>query len=197
MLRRRLYDPQGNYHGSFGSATKADLYDITAAPLDQRIFSIENSYHEIFKEGATSYMTDQAKSEDRATQIAQELKNPRHELPKDRTGIITMDTIPYQIDQQINMATPMDYQASTYARMFQMSEMNAKTQDTLFTDPKAMENPALVQEGSGGRPSAAAKGMSQLELYSMDGSAAGILSNRLYLDQDGAPLMSIENLVAF
>lgn len=196
MLARRLWDPQGNYHGTYGAATKADLYDITAHPLDQRFFTTEASWHEVFKQGATSYITDQAKAEDMATQIKVEEKNPRHELPKDKPGLLAMDTIPYLVDQQINMATPMDYEAQSWARTFQMSEQNAQAQATLFTDPKAMENPSLVQEASG-KQGAPAKGMSQLELYSMDGSAAGKISNYLYLDQDGAPLMSIENNVAF
>lgn len=196
MLAHRLFDLQGNYKGPFGSVTRELLYDITAAPLSQQIMSQENSYHEIFKEGATSYMTDQARVEDQARQIDVETKNPRHELPKDRAGILAMDSIPYLIDQQISMATPMDYDAQTWARTFQLSELNAKTQESVFTDPKAMENPSLVQEKGGGQ-GGPAKGLSQLELYSFEGSAAGVLTNRLYLDQDGAPLMSIENNVAF
>lgn len=194
MLRGRLWDRQGNYNGSLGAATKAHVYDITAAPLDQRIFSMDHSFADAFKEGATSYITDGARGYRTERDMNMDLKNPRQELPKDRAGLMAMNTIPNLIDQKIDISTPADYEASNAVRLFQQSELNARSQDAMFTDPQAMENPSLAGDGRGSAPQ---KGLSQLEMYTFDGSAAGKPSNFLYTDQDGEYLNSVENVVAF
>lgn len=193
MLARRLYDRQGNYNGSFGTATKSNIYDIAAAPIDQRIFGEERDWAEMLKDGATSYLTDGSRGTRFERDMNIDIKNPREELPKDKASILAMDTIPNLIDQQIDVSRPEDYEAHIWARAFQMSEMNSKAQDSLFTDPKSMENPALVQEGNTGTP---VKGMSQDELYHTLG-AAGIVNDHLYTDQDGAYLWSVTQTNAF
>lgn len=194
-MRYHLYDPQGNYQGPFGAATKHLIYDITAAPLDQSVFSMEKSWDKVFQEGATSWTTDGARGYRKERDMNMDLKNPRQELPKDRAGLLAMDTIPNLIEQKIDMSHPADYEASTAVQMFQMSEMYSKAQDTLFTDPKSMENPQLRQEGPNtGKPQ---QGISQLDAYGMEGSAAGRINNFLWMDEDGAYLWSTESTVAF
>jgi len=195
MLRHRLWDKLANYSGPYGMASKADLNDIQVHPLDQRIFKSDDSFAEAFKEGATSYITDGARGYRTERDMNMDLKNPRQELPKDKPGLQTMNTIPLLIDQKIDMATPADYEASNAVRLFQQSELNARYQESMFTDPQAMQkNPALSGDQ---RMSQATKGLSQEEFYGMEGSAAGRPNNFLYMDQDGNYLSSVENIVAF
>jgi hypothetical protein len=196
MLAHRLYDREGNYNGPLGAATKENLYDITAHPLDQRIFPMDHGFHEAFQDGATSWITQAGRGFRWERDMNMDVKNPREELTKDKPGLLAMDVIPNQIDQKIDMSHPADYEASNAVRLFQQSEMNGMYQEKMFTDPKALENPnsEKLSELSG---SNGLKGTSQQELYSMEGSAAGKSSNHLYLDEDGTFLNSVENLVAF
>src|SRR5947207_12705086 len=90
MLAHRLWDLQGNYNGPYGAATKAHVYDITAAPLDQSIMSLEKSWDMVFKEGATSWTTDGARGYRKERDMNMDYKNPRQELPKDRSSLLAM-----------------------------------------------------------------------------------------------------------
>lgn len=196
MISQHLWSRQGNYEGPLGAATKENIYNIEAHPLDQRIFPMDHGLHEAMKDGASSWITEGGRGFRWERDMNMDVDDPRQELSKDRSGLLAMNVIPNQIDQKIDMAHPADYEASNAVRLFQQSELNGMYQEKMFTDPQALSK---AQSGrlAETSDSNSLKGQSQLELYSMEGSAAGLVNNHLYLDEDGAYLNSVENLVAF
>lgn len=197
MIAYQLFDRLQNYKGTLGAATKENIFSIDAPPIDQHILPRNLSAMDALRDGATSWITDGSRGYRYERDMNLDLKNPRQELPKDSSGILAMNAIPYQTDQKIDLARPEDYEASNGVLLLQQAVMNSQKQDSLFTDPKAMEGggPDGFVGGADaqGRNS---KGMSQEELYSMGGSATGNDDNRLYLDEDGT-INSIESIVNF
>lgn len=192
MTQYKLYDRLSNYGAGFGAAKKEAVMDISAHRLEQQIFPFDHSAEEFNKDGASSYITHAGLNSRLKRDLALDAKNPREEMEKSAADIRMIDAIPNLIAQQPDLSHPADYEAHDQVRLLQESRAHSTEQETMFTDPKAMEKPQINTDRQG----KASKGMSQLQIYSLDGSAAGIVSNHL-TDEDGAYMDSVESVSAF
>lgn len=192
MSQYKLWDRLSNYSGGYGSAKKDAIMDISGNRLDQQILPLDHSHADSFRDGASSYLMSNGLQSRMRRDLALDAKNPRQELPKSEADEKMIDLIPNQIDQMIPMSHPADFEASNNVLLLQQSRVHSTDQETMFTDPKALENKNLHGDLPG-RPN---QGASQQEVYSFEGSAAGRQSNHL-TDEDGAYLNSVESNLAF
>jgi len=192
MTQYKLFDRLSNYGGGFGAAKKEAIMDLSAHRLDQQIFPFDHSAEDFHRDGASTFITQAGLESRMKRDLSLDIKNPRQELPKSASDEKSIDVIPNLIAQMPDMSHPADYEAHNNVRLLQESRLHSTEQETLFTDPKALENPRLNTDGQGKDN----RSVSQLQVFAFDGSAAGKESNHL-VDEDGAYLNSVESVNAF
>lgn len=118
--------------------------------------------------------------------------NPRQMLPIDIQSIHAEDRIPNLNVYQLNLSRPQDFKASTRVNLVQDSFKNYVKNMEIFNPSSNVE---WSEKTSSDVRGAQSRGKKQSEMYTPDGSAAGMISNRL--DENGYRLMSVESTVAF
>lgn len=166
--------------------------NISADRLDQQIFPSDGNELDRFRDGATSYITRSGYNSRMARDLTLDAKNPRQEMTKDQDSLDAINAIPDFVPDEVDISHPADFEASNAVKLYQQSRVNSTAQETMFTDPKALETKGLNTDGRGKE----LQGIPQSQLYSFSGGAAAKTSNFLE-DEDGAHLNSVESMSAF
>lgn len=175
-----LFGRFGNYKGPYGSASKASVMDLGAASIDQQMFPFDQTHLRSAAEGASNYMTSRQLDGNMKRDLAMDVKNPRQELPKNPNDLSNIDEIPFWAPEMIMINMKMDYSAHDQVRLLQDATQNFLKQENLFTDEKLVGKDQYNTDKVGKTMT----GISQAQMYSFGGSAAGRVSDRLYDDGD-------------
>lgn len=210
----KVFDRMMSVPTYYGSAKKEHIMSLDADRLDQQIFPFDHGRLDYFNDGASSYITSTNINSRLSRDLAMDIKNPRNELPKSNNDTRTIDVIPNLNPIQPDMSTPEDYEASVAINMYKQARQNHRKEDNFFVDKKAQKKDKANGVGSSVGPSKGNKGPGKareadtydaeplkslgiLELFSHEGSAAGLHMNRLATDEDDAYLNSVESVQAF
>ncbi len=162
------------------------LTDFSASRFDQMLFPEDEKGHNIYNDAAQSVIDGLQLQSRQRRDLAMDFYNPREELPKDIAAERTIDQIPDFKPQILDLALPEDYKPHDQVRLVQDARANFIAQSNLF------DNPETQIQGAGNGP----RGIPASEFYSLGGSAAGLVTDRLK-DEDGTPIGSVESVQAF
>lgn len=192
MRQGNVYDRAYNYKGTYGEAGKADIHDLSSDRFKQQMWPLDKSRLDRIEDGATSYITHESLRSREARDYAIDLANPRQELSKDPAGLITMNVIPNLTPMQLDLSKPEDYEAHNSVSLFMKSRINSAREEKLFDDPAAVQKTADDIKYTGveaqGKPTETRSGND----FIMRGSAAGMLNDKLRVDEDGSSTLEIE-----
>lgn len=208
VSKYKIWSPAYNYKGSYGVSTKERIHQLSSDRFDQDFFPIEENYAKIANDFAGQYTTPLGLSGRIQRDMALDMGNPREKLPEDFVSAKLIDTIPmYGYSHPPDLSLPEDYKQNDQVALVQQAFLNAAKQEELFTNPRYFDpksfNPKQVSQqvndlntdkvGQGNQP------ITQLEFYSMDGSAAGRETNFLGTEDsdENYRMNSIESMVAF
>lgn len=186
-----IYERISNYSGYLGAAKKEDIYSITAHHLDQQFFPFDFAWIAAGKPAATDYLTQQQLTRAKARDFAFDIKNPRQQIGANPLDVKFIEEIPQFEPEQVDIMTEADYTARDQVQLLQESNLHYTKQENLFIDPELIGETEYNTDKIGKSKG----GISQLQLYSFDGSASGTISNRF--DEQGYRMNSVESMVAF
>lgn len=162
------------------------LTDFTASRLDQMLFPEDAKAYDIYNDAAQSVIDNLQLQSRQRRDLALDFINPREELPKDVAAELMIDQAPDLKSYILDLALPEDYKPHDQVRLIQDARANFIVQSTLFDNPETQ----IPGVGDG------ARGRSAEEFYSLGGSAAGLVTDRLK-DEDGTAIGSVESVQAF
>lgn len=189
-----LLHPLRDYSGPIGNVKKSDMYNINSNRLDTQIMELSDSVLGALSDQASGILSMAGRASRHARDYNVDIKNPRQELPKDRSAIEQMDAIPNFVAQMVDVGNPADFEASNAIQLLQQSNFNSNQQESMFTDPAALQR-NLGQ--SDAKQMTDDQSLTKTQEYMLEGSAAGIQSNRLMTDEDGSYINSVESQDAF
>lgn len=186
-----LYGRMSFYAGPYGDAKKDSAESWDANRLDSAIHQDDDTWVAPSNEQAE----EQRKRYDYHWRINRDMAtdrmNPRQELPKDVVSEQLIG-IPDLLDRpMLDLSLPEDYKAHDQVSLVQQSLMHHEMQNNLYSDMRLFDKSVLNTDKIGKK----VNGLSQAQLYSFDGSAAGKVSN--FLDEDGYRYNSISSHSAF
>ena len=175
-----------DYGVSLAGMKRQKLTDFSASRFDQMLFPEDEKGHGIATDAAQTVIDSLQLQSRQRRDLALDFFNPREELPKDVAAERIIDQIPDFTPQILDLDHPDDYKAHDQVRLVQDARTNFMQQSNFFDNPDA-RLPGVGEE---------ARGVPASELYSLDGSAAGLVTNRLQ-DEDGNYVNSVESTQAF
>jgi hypothetical protein len=120
--------------------------------------------------------------------------NPRQMFPPDFASLAQIDRIPDLREFKLDMEIPSDGKVSDQLLLVKNSFKSYVMQQNIF-DPEKNVNPGEFTDGLRNQKDGGPRPMKNDELFSFDGSMAGMVTNRL--DENGYRLNSVEMNVAF
>jgi hypothetical protein len=175
-----IFGRRGNYGGGYGAAKKESIYDLAADRIDQQIFPFDMQHFAEANNLATEYLTLRQLDGSMARDLAMDHKNPRQELPKNKSDLRNIEEIRWAPDAMI-VSSPMDYKAHDQVQLMHDANQNYMTQEGLFTDPKLSGEADSLSDHS----AVSTRGEGLDQAYTFGGSAAGKINDRLYDEPSG------------
>lgn len=199
MSNYSLFGRMGEYgySGSIGEAKKADIYNLGGDRFGQQIIVGRNTLQPSANDFSTSYITHAGALSRLQRDFNQDSTNSREEMQKDPYSTQLAGVPDLLNPPQLDISTPMDYAAHNQINLVQDSIINHQRESERFINPNTFGKDTKEQERGKGF-----NGMPEEDFYGLEGSAAGMISNRLdymasRIDEDGQRLNSIESTVAF
>jgi hypothetical protein len=189
-----LFNPLRDYSGPIGNVKKFDMYRIDSNRLDTQILELNDSVLGALSDQASGIISMAGRTSRHARDYNIDVKNPREELPKDKGSILQMNAIPNLRPQMVDISHPADYEASNAIKLLQESNFNSQQQESMFTDPAALKRNMGESDAKQFQDD---QSLTKTQEYMLEGSAAGIQSNRLTTDEDGSYVNSVEAQDAF
>lgn len=199
MSQYQIFNRMYNYSGGYGRGVKEKIHDITANRFDQSFFPPEELYAKVANDYAGQYVTTMGLSSRIARDMAVDAANPTEKLPEDMTSAMLINTVPmfgWSHPPETNL--PGDYQQHDQIKLYQNAFFNAYRQEQLFNDPKFFDSYMDPEKGEN-KNDITNKGLAAGQVYSMDGSAAGRITNFLGGERrdENYRENSVESMVAF
>lgn len=187
-----IFDRTNNYKGGYGHADKKKVHSIDASRFEISFFPIEDLYAKLSDHSSSMITTMGLASRERRN-LAIDAQNPQEKLPEDPASALMQDAVPpfAWTTPHHNLDIPEDFELNDQVKLIQQAFLNAKRQASLYDDPQVMQDETYNTDkvGKGNQPSR------QIEVYGMEGSAAGLTTNRL--DDEPERVESIETMTAF
>lgn len=188
-----------NYTGGYGRGNRDQIHDFTADRFAQSFYPPEELYAKVANDFAGQYVTTLGLESRIKRDLAIEKTNPTHKLPEDQTSAMLINQVPmFGWTHPPDVSLPGDFEQHDQIKMFQQAFFNAYKEEQRFSDPKYFdtysdpENPASKNDISN-------KGLASGQVYNMDGSAAGRITNFLGGERRDESYRenSVETMVAF
>lgn len=199
MSQYQIFNRMYNYSGGYGRGVKEKIHDITADRFEQSFFPPEELYAKVASDFAGQYVTTVGLQSRERRDMAIDAANPTQKLPEDQVSATLMNTVPmfaWSHPPEANL--PGDYKQHDQIRLYQDAFRNAYRQEQFFTNPKYHDT-YMDEQTEFSRKDPANKGLASGQVYSMDGSAAGRITNFLGGERrdENYRENSVESMVAF
>lgn len=195
MTQYELWNRMCNYSGGFGHGDKKAICDIKKDRFDQEMMPTKTMYNKL-NDYSSQYVTSMGLQTRIKRDMAIDAMNPQEKIPEDLVSAQMIDVVPpFAWSHPPDFSTPQDNELNDNVKLVQQAFLNAEKQSKLYEDPDSMKNEKYNTDkvGKGN------EGMKQEQFYSMDGSAAGQISNRLASEQSDEDYRknSVETMTAF
>jgi len=168
-----------NYSGGYGHGVREKIHDLVSNRFEQSFFPPEELYAKVANDQAGQYVTTLGLQSRIKRDMAIDSVNPTEKLPEDYVSAKLIDTVPmFGWSYPPDVALPQDYKAHDQVKLYQNAFFNAYRQENLFSDARFFDT-YLDPENPASKNDPVDNGLGSKEVYSMDGSAAGRISNHL------------------
>lgn len=199
MAAYELWSRMNNYKGGYGHGIKEKIHDITANRFEQEFFGPEELYNHVANDQAGQYVTTMGLGSRVRRDMAIDAVNPKQKLPEDQTSSVLLNTVPmFAWSHPPDATLPEDFKGHDQIKLFQQSFFNAYRQEQLFNDPRFFDD-YMDPENNSSKQNVSNKGLPASQVYNMDGSAAGRITNFLGGEKRDESYRenSVESMTAF